>query len=221
MRPWEVLAEKGDYFLVTLLGGWPTTVIVAAGALVFALVFGLVIALLRMTRWRLLRLPAIAYIEFFRGTPLLVQLFVIYFGLPDIDIEPTPLQAAVIGMGLNGAAYLAEIYRAGIEAIHRGQMEAALSLGMTPVRAMQYIILPQATRTMLPPITNFSIVMLKDTAVISVIAAPEIMFFARNLVTETLQSAVVYVMAGVIYLCMTIPMARVVARLESARRAWQ
>jgi len=221
VRPWEVLAEKGDYFLVTLLGGWPTTVIVAAGALVFALVFGLVIALLRMTRWRLLRLPAIAYIEFFRGTPLLVQLFVIYFGLPDIDIEPTPLQAAVIGMGLNGAAYLAEIYRAGIEAIHRGQMEAALSLGMTPVRAMQYIILPQATRTMLPPITNFSIVMLKDTAVISVIAAPEIMFFARNLVTETLQSAVVYVMAGVIYLCMTIPMARVVARLESARRAWQ
>ena len=221
MRPWEVLAEKGDYFLLTLLGGWPTTVIVAAGALVFALVFGLVIALLRMTRWRLLRLPAIAYIEFFRGTPLLVQLFVIYFGLPDIDIEPTPLQAAVIGMGLNGAAYLAEIYRAGIEAIHRGQMEAALSLGMTPVRAMQYIILPQATRTMLPPITNFSIVMLKDTAVISVIAAPEIMFFARNLVTETLQSAVVYVMAGVIYLCMTIPMARVVARLESARRAWQ
>ncbi|MGH6929550.1 MAG: amino acid ABC transporter permease, partial [Dongiaceae bacterium] len=210
----DVLDAKGEYFLWTLLGGWSTTVTVALGALVFALLFGLVIALLRMSRWRLLRVPAIAYIEFFRGTPLLVQLFVIYFGLPDLDIEPTPFQAAIIGMGLNGAAYLAEIYRAGIEAIHRGQMEAALSLGMRPARAMRSIIMPQAARTMVPPMTNFSIVMLKDTAVISVIAAPEIMFFARNLVTETLQSAVVYTMAGVIYLCMTIPMARVAARLE-------
>ena len=221
MRFFEVLAEKGEYFLITLLGGWPTTVKVAIGALLFALIFGLVIALLRLSRWRWLRVPAIAYIEFFRGTPLLVQLFVIYFGLPDADIEPTPFQAAIIGMGLNGAAYLAEIYRAGIEAIHRGQMEAALSLGMTPSRAMQYIILPQAVRTMLPPITSFAIVMLKDTAVISVIAAPEIMFYARNLVTETLQSAVVYSMAGAVYLCMTIPMARLVARLERSRRAWQ
>jgi len=221
VRFFEVLAEKGEYFLITLLGGWPTTVKVAIGALLFALIFGLVIALLRLSRWRWLRVPAIAYIEFFRGTPLLVQLFVIYFGLPDADIEPTPFQAAIIGMGLNGAAYLAEIYRAGIEAIHRGQMEAALSLGMTPSRAMQYIILPQAVRTMLPPITSFAIVMLKDTAVISVIAAPEIMFYARNLVTETLQSAVVYSMAGAVYLCMTIPMARLVARLERSRRAWQ
>ncbi len=219
MSFFEVLGERGEYFLFTLLGGWPTTVTVAAGALIFALLFGLVIALLRTSRWRLLRIPAVAYIEFFRGTPLLVQLFVIYFGLPDAGIAPTPFQAAIIGMGLNGAAYLAEIYRAGIEAIHRGQMEAALSLGMTPARAMKYIIMPQAVRTMLPPMTNFSIVMLKDTAVISVIAAPEIMFFARNLVTETLQSAVVYIMAGVIYLCMTIPMARVAARLERAKRA--
>jgi His/Glu/Gln/Arg/opine family amino acid ABC transporter permease subunit len=221
VRFFEVLGQKGEYFLITLLGGWPTTVKVAAGALVFALIFGLVIALLRLSRWRALRIPAIAYIEFFRGTPLLVQLFVIYFGLPDAGFEPTPLQAAIVGMGLNGSAYLAEIYRAGIEAIHRGQMEAALSLGMTPARAMRYIILPQAMRTMLPPITSFSIVMLKDTAVVSVIAAPEIMFYARNLVTETLQSAVVYSMAGALYLCMTVPMARLVARLERSRRAWQ
>jgi len=221
VRFFEVLGQKGEYFLITLLGGWPTTVKVAAGALVFALIFGLVIALLRLSRWRALRILAIAYIEFFRGTPLLVQLFVIYFGLPDAGFEPTPLQAAIVGMGLNGSAYLAEIYRAGIEAIHRGQMEAALSLGMTPARAMRYIILPQAMRTMLPPITSFSIVMLKDTAVVSVIAAPEIMFYARNLVTETLQSAVIYSMAGALYLCMTVPMARLVARLERSRRAWQ
>jgi His/Glu/Gln/Arg/opine family amino acid ABC transporter permease subunit len=221
MSFWEVLTERGWYFLTTLLEGLPATVSVAIGSLLFALIFGLFTALLRLSRWRLLRLPAIAYIELFRGTPALVQLFVIYFGLPDIGIQPSPFQAAIIGLGLNGAAYLAEIYRAGIEAIHRGQMEASLSLGMTPTRAMRYIILPQAVRTMLPPMANFAIVLLKDTAIIFVVAVPEIMTYARNLVTETLQSAVVYSMAGALYLCMTIPMSRVVARLERARQAWQ
>jgi His/Glu/Gln/Arg/opine family amino acid ABC transporter permease subunit len=221
MSFWEVLNQRGWYFITTLIGGWPATVSVAAGSLVFALVFGLIVALLRMSRWRIVRIPAVAYIEFFRGTPALVQLFVIYFGLPDIGIEPSPLQAAIIGLGLNGAAYLAEIYRAGIESIHRGQMEAALSLGMTPARAMQYIVLPQAIRTMLPPITNFAIVLLKDTAIIFAIGVVEIMALARNLVTETLQSAVIYLLAGAVYLCMTIPMARIAARLERAKQAWQ
>ncbi|HTO81737.1 MAG TPA: amino acid ABC transporter permease [Methylomirabilota bacterium] len=217
----NVLEAKGWYFLTTLLGGWPETAGVAAASLVFALIVGLFIALLRLSRWRLLRFPAVAYVEFFRGTPALVQLFVIYFGLPDTGFQPSPLQAAIVGLGLNGAAYLSEIYRAGIESIHRGQMEASLSLGMTPASAMRYIILPQAIRTMLPPITNFAIVLLKDTAIIFAVGVVEIMALARNLVTETLQSAVVYLIAGAIYLCMTIPMARFAARLERAKRAWQ
>jgi len=218
---WEVVDAKGWYFLTTLLGGWPETASVAAASLAFALIVGLVIALVRLSRWRLLRWPAIAYVEFFRGTPALVQLFVIYFGLPDIGFQPSPLQAAIVGLGLNSAAYLSEIYRAGIEAIHRGQMEASLSLGMTPARAMRYIILPQAIRTMLPPITNNAIILLKDTAIIFAVGVVEIMALARNLVTETLQSAVIYLMAGAIYLCMTIPMARFAARLERAKQAWQ
>jgi His/Glu/Gln/Arg/opine family amino acid ABC transporter permease subunit len=217
----NVLETKGWYFLTTLLGGWPETAGVAAASLVFALIVGLLIALLRLSRWRLLRFPAVAFVEFFRGTPALVQLFVIYFGLPDTGFQPSPLQAAIVGLGLNGAAYLSEIYRAGIESIHRGQMEASLSLGMTPASAMRYIILPQAIRTMLPPITNFAIVLLKDTAIIFAVGVVEIMALARNLVTETLQSAVIYLIAGVIYLCMTIPMARIAARLERAKRAWQ
>jgi polar amino acid transport system permease protein len=221
MSFWQVLDQRGWYFLTTLLGGWPATVTVALGALVFALVFGLAVALLRLSRLRLLRIPAIAYIEFFRGTPALVQLFVIYFGLPDIGIEPSPLQAAIIGLGLNGSAYLAEIYRAGIESIHRGQMEAALSLGLTPIRAMQYIVLPQAIRTMLPPITNFAIVLLKDTSIVFAVGVVEIMALARNLVTETLHSAAVYLIAGALYLCVTIPMSRLAARLERQRQAWQ
>jgi His/Glu/Gln/Arg/opine family amino acid ABC transporter permease subunit len=218
---WQVLEERGWYFLITLLGGWPETVTVAMGALIFALIFGLIVALMRISRWRVLRYPAIAYMEIFRGTPALVQLFVIYFGLPDIGFEPSPFQAAIVGLGLNGAAYLSEVYRAGIESIHAGQMEAALSLGMTPARALQYIVLPQAIRTMLPPITNFAIVLLKDTAIVFAVGVVEIMALARNLVTETLQSAAVYLIAGGIYLCVTIPMARLAAILERQRRAWQ
>jgi His/Glu/Gln/Arg/opine family amino acid ABC transporter permease subunit len=211
-RFWQVLVQKSPYFLATLVGGLETTLVVAAGAMVFALGFGLLIALMRLSRLRLLRWPAIAYIEFIRGTPALVQLFVIYFGLPDAGLRPSPLQAAIVGLGINGAAYLAEI--------HRGQMEAALTLGMTPLGAMRYIVLPQAVRAMLPPITNVAISLLKDTALVSVVAAPEIMFFARNLVTETLQSMHIYLMAAALYLCMTIPLSRFVASLERARRAW-
>jgi His/Glu/Gln/Arg/opine family amino acid ABC transporter permease subunit len=218
---WHTIDEKGWYFLTTLLGGWPETITVAAGALLFALIFGLIVALLRRSAWRVVRILAIAYIEFFRGTPALVQLFVIYFGFPDVGFQPSPLQAAIIGLGLNGAAYLSEIYRAGIESIHRGQMEAALSLGMTPLRAMRDIVLPQALRTMLPPITNFAIVLLKDTAIVFAVGVVEIMALARNLVTETLQSAAVYLIAGALYLCVTIPMARLAARLERQRQAWQ
>jgi His/Glu/Gln/Arg/opine family amino acid ABC transporter permease subunit len=221
MNIFQIIEAKGWYFFTTLLSGWPATLIVAVGALIFALVFGLVIALLRISMWKLLRWPATAYVEFFRGTPALVQLFVIYFGFPDVGYQPTPFQAAILGLGMNGAAYLSEIYRAGIESIHRGQMEAALTLGMTPARAMQYIVLPQAIRTMLPPMTNFAIVLLKDTAIVFAVGVLEVMALARQLVTETLQSAPIYLMAGAMYLCVTIPMARLAARLERQRQAWQ
>jgi ABC-type amino acid transport system permease subunit len=99
-------------------------------------------------------------------------------------------------------------------------LEAALSLGMTPARTLRYIILPQAIRTMLPPITNFAIVLLKDTALVFAVGVVEIMALARNLVTETLQSAAVYLIAGALYLCVTIPMARFASRLERQRQAW-
>lgn len=220
MNFFQILEAKGWYFFTTLLSGWPATLTVAIGALFFALIFGLAVALLRMSRWRALRWPATAYVEFFRGTPALVQLFVIYFGFPDVGYQPSPFQAAILGLGLNGAAYLSEIYRAGIESIHRGQMEAALTLGMTPRRAMQYIVLPQALRTMLPPMTNFSIILLKDTSIVFTVGVLEVMALARQLVTETLTSAPIYLMAGAMYLCVTIPMARFAARLERQREAW-
>ncbi len=100
-------------------------------------------------------------------------------------------------------------------------MEAALSLGMTPATSMRWIILPQATRLMLPPLCNYAVALLKDTSLASVVAAPEIMFFARQLVTETLLSMDIYLIVAIIYLSMSIPMGRLVAYLERARRAWQ
>ncbi|HLB81437.1 MAG TPA: amino acid ABC transporter permease [Dongiaceae bacterium] len=217
---WAVMADRLPYFLPVLAAGAVMTVKVTVGALGFALAAGLVVALMRISRLRLLRVVSTAYVELFRGTPALVQLFIIYFGLSDLGIDIAPVPAAIVGLGMNGAAYLSEVYRAGIQEIHKGQMEAALSLGMTPARAMQDIILPQAVRLMLPPISNFSIVLLKDTSLVSSIAAPEIMFYARNLRTETFLSMHIYLIVAVLYLAMTLPMSRVVARLERARKAW-
>ena len=199
------------------------TLQVTAGSLALALVLGIFVALARISSFKLLSYPALIYTDVMRGTPALVQLFIIYFGLSDLGLEFDPISAAIIGLGLNGAAYVGEIYRAGIVAIHRGQIEAALSLGMTPVRAMRYIILPQAVRIVLPPLTNYAILLVKDTAIISTIAAPEVMFEARRIVQATFMHSVsgqIYLMAALIYLAITLPMSYVAKRLEMAKDAW-
>ena len=199
------------------------TLQVTAGSLVLALVLGIFVAVARISSFKLLSYPALIYTDVMRGTPALVQLFIIYFGLSDLGLEFDPISAAIIGLGLNGAAYVGEIYRAGIVAIHRGQIEAALSLGMTPVRAMRYIILPQAVRIVLPPLTNYAILLVKDTAIISTIAAPEVMFEARRIVQATFMHSVsgqIYLMAALIYMAITLPMSYVAKRLEMAKAAW-
>ncbi|HIO01519.1 MAG TPA: amino acid ABC transporter permease [Alphaproteobacteria bacterium] len=199
------------------------TLQVTAGSLALALVLGIFVAVARISSFKLLSYPALIYTDVMRGTPALVQLFIIYFGLSDLGLEFDPISAAIIGLGLNGAAYVGEIYRAGIVAIHRGQIEAALSLGMTPVRAMRYIILPQAVRIVLPPLTNYAILLVKDTAIISTIAAPEVMFEARRIVQATFMHSVsgqIYLMAAFIYMAITLPMSYVAKRMEMAKAAW-
>jgi His/Glu/Gln/Arg/opine family amino acid ABC transporter permease subunit len=199
------------------------TLQVTAGSLALALVLGIFVAVARISSFKLLSYPALIYTDVMRGTPALVQLFIIYFGLSDLGLEFDPISAAIIGLGLNGAAYVGEIYRAGIVAIHRGQIEAALSLGMTPVRAMRYIILPQAVRIVLPPLTNYAILLVKDTAIISTIAAPEVMFEARRIVQATFMHSVsgqIYLMAALIYMAITLPMSYVAKRMEMAKAAW-
>ncbi|MFT4041270.1 MAG: amino acid ABC transporter permease [Thermomicrobiales bacterium] len=211
---WQRFREELPYFLEVLIPAAGMTVRIAAGAFVLAIVVGLALALLQTFRIGLLNIILRAYIEVVRGTPVLAQLFILYFGLTQVGIRFTPVQAAIIGLGLNGGAYLAEVFRAGIDSIHRGQMEAALTVGMTPLAAMRWVIIPQALRVVVPPTTNYSIALLKDTAVVSAVAAPEIMFKARNLVTETYLSAQIYLLVALMYLCMSLVLAWISRRLE-------
>ena len=223
MEFFDKLWEGAPEVFPFLIKASVVTLQVTAGSLALALVLGIFVALARISSFKLLSYPALIYTDVMRGTPALVQLFIIYFGLSDLGLEFDPISAAIIGLGLNGAAYVGEIYRAGIVAIHRGQIEAALSLGMTPVRAMRYIILPQAVRIVLPPLTNYAILLVKDTAIISTIAAPEVMFEARRIVQATFMHSVsgqIYLMAALIYLAITLPMSYVAKRLEMAKAAW-
>jgi His/Glu/Gln/Arg/opine family amino acid ABC transporter permease subunit len=212
---WETLFRVAPSFLDVLLEGAVVALEVAAGALCLALLGGLALALLLTSRLQLLRIAARAYVELMRGTPALTQLFIIYFGLSELGLGMPPLAAAIVGLGANGAAYLAEVFRAGIGAIAKGQTEAARSLGLPPVDILRFVVLPQAVRIMLPPLCNYAVQLLKDTTLASSVAAPEIMFRARNLVMETYLSMQIYLLVACIYLCFSIPMSHLASRLEA------
>lgn len=204
-----------------LLLGAVTTVEITFASLLVAIVLGLALALVKTAEIRPINWLIDAYVEVFRNTPVLAQLFIIYFGLPHLGVNIDPFPAAVIGLGLNGGAILTEVFRSGLQAIHHGQREAALAVGMTPWQSLRDIILPQTWRITLPPLGNYAIALLKDTAVVSAIAAPEIMFYARNLVTSTFETTFVYILAALLFFCLSFPLSRLVARLERRQRAWQ
>ncbi len=196
-----------------LLGAW-TALRVAAGALVVAIILGLALGSAAASAGRAIRVLILAYVEFFRAIPALTLLFAIYFGLPAVGIVVPSIPAAIIGLGLMGGAYLCEVFRAGLGAIGRGQREAARSVGMTPLAVLAYVVLPQTWRIVLPPIGSYAIMLLKDTSVASAIAAPEIMFYARQLVNNTFRTTAIYLLVAVIYLVLSLTLARAVAWLE-------
>ena len=167
-----------------------------------------------MSRLGWLRKSCRVYVEFIRGTPTLTQLFLIYFGLPTVGIVLPGFAAAVIGLGLHYAAYMAEIYRAGIAAVDRGQGEAASAIGMTRAEAMRHIILPQAVRVILPPMANSAVSLLKDTSVASLIAAPELMMRADDITSEYYMPMQVYLITGAMYFVMAFPLSLIVRWLE-------
>ncbi len=202
--------------LPLLLLGAITTVKVTAGGFVIAVLIGLPCAIVQRFPLRLLRGLIAVYVDVFRAVPVLTQLFIIYFGLTEIGIRLDPVPAAIVGFGINGGAYLTEVFRGGIASVHAGQMEAAQMLGMTRLAAMRVVILPQAMRVVLPPLGNFAIGLLKDTALASAVAAPELMFRARNLVEKTFLSSQIYLVTAGIYLVMSLPLGQL-TRLAEAR----
>jgi polar amino acid transport system permease protein len=205
---------------------WLPEMIVAAGntlrmavfAFVFALCLGLVLALARLSGRRVLAGAAMTYVEVIRGAPALALLFLIYFGLPSLGVVLPAFLAAVIGLGMNGGAYVSEIYRAGISAVDRGQREAAQTIGMTGGQTMRYIILPQAARIVLPPIGNYAIGLLKDTSVASLIGASELTLRARDLSSEYFMPMQIYLLSGAIYFVMAAPLSAGVRYLERRLR---
>ncbi len=162
-------------YLPMLLGvGVPMTFAISLCGMAVAVSVGLIAALMKLYAPRPIAFLARAYIELVRGTPLLIQLYLIYYGLPSVGIRFSPFVAAVLGLGLNYAAYEAENYRAGIQSVPRGQMEASRSLGMTQFQALRHVIVPQAIRVVIPPVTNDFISLLKDSSIVSVITMVEL-----------------------------------------------
>ncbi len=178
-------------------------------------VLGLLIGLGKMMRNKLLAFPFVLYVTFFRGTPLFVQILLIHFGVvPLITGTTDPVMAAIMALSLNAAAYIAEIFRAGIQSIETGQMEAARSLGMSHVQAMIHVILPQAIKRMIPPLGNEFIVLIKESSIAAVIAAPELLYWGRAMGGQYGKVWEPYLTAALIYLFLTLTMSFILHRIE-------
>src|SRR6266436_5914860 len=180
-----------------------------------SLVFALFVALGGMSRFWPLRWAVKIYIEIIRGTPLLLQLVYIYYALPELaGIRFDPFSAGVLALTLNYSAYISEVYRSGIQAIGRGQHDAAAALGMTGPLAMRRIILPQAIRIVIPSLGNYFIGLFKDTALCSAVSIQEVLFTAQIIAAQSFQYFTLYTVVGVMYFAVSFPAARFVAYLE-------
>ena len=210
LRGWAVIRSRGR-LLVEAAG---MTILLACLSMPLAMLLGLLVALGRRYGPAPLRWLLVAYIEILRGTPLMLQLFVIFFLLPEIGLAVPAFGAAVAGLAINYSAYEAEIYRAGLQAVPRGQMEAALALGMSPALALRRIIIPQAARIVVPPVTNDFIAMFKDTSVCSVITVMELTNQYKVQANDTGATLELAGLTALLYLLMSIPLARLAAVLE-------
>ncbi len=183
-----------------------------------ATVVGLLLALGKLSAIRALRMFCSGYIEVARGVPTLAILFLLYYGLVPLGLALDAFVAGFIGLGLSAAGYMAEVFRAGIEALHKGQREAALSVGMTPSMSFRYIILPQAIRIILPPLLNMLIILLKDTSICSLISTPELMLRAKDLAMMSFLPMHLFLLAGVLYFLMSWPLSIITRHVEAKMR---
>lgn len=216
---WPIIRETFPLLLRTL----PIVAELLVLSMFFSFVAGLILSLMRLSSLRAFRWFAGAYVDFFRGLPLLLNFVFVYSGLAIVGaasglrflILPS-IPAAVLSLSTTYAAYSAEVFRAGIESIHRGQMEAARSLGMTYGQSMRYVVLPQAIKVVIPPLTNEFIALIKDTSLASVISVQELLFTAKEKMGVVANPTPLMV-AAFIYVIFTIPLIRLASRLETKR----
>lgn len=196
------------------------TLLVASLGLVLALVLGIVIGVMSSSHWRIPRAIARVYVEFFQNTPLLIQVFMLYNALPIIwnRLFLPVVVIGIIGVGMYHGAYISEVVRAGIQSIGRGQLEAAMSQGFSYVGAMRYIIIPQAMRIVLPPLTNQAVSLIKNTSVIAIIAGGDLMYAGDSFAGRHGFYGPTYVIVGLLYFAMCFPLAVLARRLEERTR---
>lgn len=206
----QLIAQSAPF----LLKGAVYTIELALGGMIFGLVLGFLLALMRLSASRPLAWVARVYVSFIRGTPLLVQLFLIYYGLAQFGLRFDPIPAALLGFSINMAAYTSEILRGAIASIDRGQWEAAYSIGMSPVQAMRRVVLPQAARVALPPLGNSFISLIKDTSLAATIQVPELFRQAQLITARTFQVFTMYLAAAFIYWVLSTVLAGLQTRLE-------
>ncbi|MHB1274740.1 MAG: amino acid ABC transporter permease [Candidatus Humimicrobiaceae bacterium] len=196
-----------------LLKGALWTIIFSASSEIIGILFGLTTAIIRVTKIKVLSQIAVIYVDFFRGTPLLMQIIFVYYALPYVGINlPAPL-AGIVALSINSGAYVSEIFRAGIESIDKGQIEAARSLGLSYMQAMRYVVIPQTMKRVLPPLTNEFVALIKDSSLLSVIAISELMRTAKEMMTWKMNPSSLTA-AAILYLIITIPLTRLVSYLE-------
>ncbi|WP_339314518.1 amino acid ABC transporter permease [Paenibacillus sp. FSL R10-2734] len=209
----DILTLAYDYRSF-FLSGLQYTLLLAVLGVFFGFVLGIIVSLMRMSKWRIVRFIATAWVEFLRGTPMLVQLFLIHYGLPEFGLEFSPIQSGAITLTINSSAYLAEIFRAGIQGVDRGQVEAARSLGMKQGMTMRHIVLPQALKSVLPAIGNEFITIIKESSIVSMIGVADLLFQARTITTITYEGLTPLVVIAVMYFVLTFTLSKILGRLE-------
>ncbi|WP_238883162.1 amino acid ABC transporter permease [Clostridium sp. YIM B02551] len=200
----------------SLLSGLLVTLKITIFSLIFASIIGLLVGLLNISSNKILKRIAVIYIDIMRGTPLIVLAFFIYFGIPSVldGIRFEAVTAGIIALSLNAGAYMAEIFRAGILSVHKGQMEAARSLGLSYGKAMRKVILPQAIRTMIPSIINQFIISLKDTSILSVIGLRELTQSGQIIIASSFKSFQIWLIVGVMYFIVITAISIIAKRIE-------
>ena len=209
----KFFADMREFLPILLQGVW-LTIVVTSGSLILSTLLGMVWALMRVSRIRALQQLAKAIVNAIRGIPILVQLFYIYFVMPEFGVTLSALQASIIGLGIAYSAYQAENFRAGIEAIDKGQIEASESLGMGWAMMMRRVVVPQAVKIILPPYGNIMIMMLKDSSQASTITVAELTLKGQLIASSTFKYTSVLTMVAVLYLVMSVPLILFVGWLE-------